>query len=90
MLKADVPLNAYTFTSILDSYASKGDAEGMMRTFEEMTNKGIKPDVTTFTAMMDYFARRGQVEVIESLLDDMKTSGVKVIPYLHSYVLNIL
>lgn len=65
--------NIIGFTSIINAYARKGMGVKCLAVFEEMIQKGLKPDKVTFLCILSGCNHSGLVEEGKKIFDSMRT-----------------
>ncbi|XP_027771881.1 pentatricopeptide repeat-containing protein At2g27610 [Solanum pennellii] len=65
--------NIFGFTSIINAYAQKGMGYECLAVFEEMIQKGLKPDKVTFLCILLGCNHSGLVEEGKRIFDSMRT-----------------
>ncbi|KAK9184290.1 hypothetical protein WN943_024638 [Citrus x changshan-huyou] len=72
------------YNVMIACYAHHGHEEKAILLFEEMLEKGIKPDAVTFVAILSAFRHRGSVEMGEKYFNSM-TADYKISPETDHY-----
>ncbi|CAI9100157.1 OLC1v1037097C1 [Oldenlandia corymbosa var. corymbosa] len=66
--------NQVAWTAIISAYSRHGDYESVMNLFDEMRDKGVKPDSITFLSVLTACGRKGMVDtgfqIFNSMLRD--------------------
>ncbi|KAK4721317.1 hypothetical protein R3W88_011550 [Solanum pinnatisectum] len=65
--------NIFGFTSIINAYAQKGMGYECLAVFEEMIQRGLKPDKVTFLCILLGCNHSGLVEAGKMIFDSMRT-----------------
>ena len=67
--------NVITYATLIDAYCKIQCVEDARSTYDEMTVKGLVPDVVTYTCIMG-LCKSGKVEEAKSVFREMEEVGV--------------
>lgn len=82
----NVCVSSYTYNTLIDTYGKAGKIDEASKTFEEMVQKGIAPNIVTFNTMIHMYGNNGQLDEVAILMRRMEKA--KCLPDTRTY--NIL
>ncbi|EPS66258.1 hypothetical protein M569_08518 [Genlisea aurea] len=78
-----IPLNAHSYTTLIDAYGKDGNFVEAKKLFRDMAEAGEKPAAATFNALIDGYCKKGKIKEAHTLRSEMKGRGL--IPDVFTY-----
>ncbi|KAJ3672305.1 hypothetical protein LUZ60_007026 [Juncus effusus] len=87
MEEKNIPANAIIYTTIMDSFYKEKKPTRAEKIWNEMCEKGIKPDLAAYNVKIMHNATQGKTEGIKKLIDEMGLVGLKPDVFTYSYLI---
>lgn len=61
-----------SYSTLVNGFAKKGEMEKTLKVFQEMEEKGVKPDEATYGTLIDGYVKTGNMETALKMVAEME------------------